>query len=321
METPSKIKSRWSRESRLKKGEKRIITPRDIEGFKLLYRYRYLQINDICAFVGGSEEIVRKRWGDFSAAPFFYVNRPHQQRERANANYAPMIYELDTAGYTLLRELGLPMKPKVYHRNFAHELMVNRVMFSIELGIRADPDAQLITWPEILAAGNLPRRTREAEHPNHIPYEFRTKAGVEGATIAADHYPFGIRFSGKYLFFPGIEADCGTEPLSTADYERSSIQRKFLAYLDILENKTYASHFDFPTFYVPFFFPTIARKESAMTLLERMTPNKPELRRFFLFKTYPTLTSFGKQAPATGHIYTEPFTRVGMAPFTIAQTK
>src|ERR1043165_4672575 len=35
----------------------------------------------------------------------------------------------------------------------------------------------------------------------------------------------------SYLFFPGIEADCGTEPIDSNDFERSSIAKKFAAYL------------------------------------------------------------------------------------------
>ncbi|MEK7994742.1 MAG: replication-relaxation family protein [Planctomycetota bacterium] len=322
MDAPKK-NSRWTREPSLKKGKPRSvrITPRDIEVLKLLHRYRYLQSDDICAFVGGSAQQARKRLNFLSRKPLTYINRPHQQRENANANYAPLVYELDSAGSTVLRELGFSIRPKVYHRNFVHELMVNRIMASLDLGIRASKSASLITWAEILAADHTPKKLKEVDAPTHIPYQQKVKGGSESATIAADGLPFGIQQDGKYYFFPGIEADCGTEPITTGDADRSSIVKKLTAYRYIMESKTYETHFGFPNLFVPFLFPTIARMESAMALWDRMTVDAPALRRFVLFKTFPTLTSFGKQAPATGHVFTEPFRRVGLAPYSLVQLK
>ena len=36
-----------------------------------------------------------------------------------------------------------------------------------------------------------------------------------------------------YFFCPGIEADCGTEPIDTSDFQRSSLFKKFVLYLTI----------------------------------------------------------------------------------------
>lgn len=255
-----------------------------------------------------------------SRKPLCYINRPHQQRQNADANTSSLIYELDTAGSTVLRELGLPIRPKIHHQNFVHELMVNRIMASFELGSRATGTV-LITWSEILAADHTPKRLKESDAPTHIPYDLRTKAGSEKATIEADGLPFGIKVDGRHFFFPGIEADCGTEPIMSGDIDRSSILRKLTAYRQVIERKTYETHFGFPNLFVPFFFPTIARMESAMALWERMTADAPQLRRFVLFKTFPTLTSFGKQAPANGHVYIEPFSRVQYGPYSLGQAK
>ena len=76
----------------------------------------------------------------------------------------------------------------------------------------------------------------------------------------ADARPFGLerdhRRPRSYLFFPGIEADCGTEPLDASDFERSSIAKKFAAYIAIAEQGIYRSHFGFPNFFVPLIAPT-----------------------------------------------------------------
>ena len=63
----------------------------------------------------------------------------------------------------------------------------------------------------------------------------------------------------SYLFFPGIEADCGTEPIDASDFDRSSIAKKFAAYIAIAEQRMHRSHFGFPNFFVPFITTTEAR--------------------------------------------------------------
>lgn len=52
--------------------------------------------------------------------------------------------------------------------------------------------------------------------------------------VRADATPFGLerRHNGEhtYLFFPGIEVDCASEPITTSDTQRSSIYKKIVAY-------------------------------------------------------------------------------------------
>ena len=70
---------------------------------------------------------------------------------------------------------------------------------------------------------------------------------------------------------PGIEADCGTEPLDASDADRSSIAKKLAAYTAIAEQGIYRSHFGFPNFFVPVITSTNARMSSIMRLLEKMS--------------------------------------------------
>jgi hypothetical protein len=74
--------SRWDREPALSGGKPRIaaLTGRDIEAFKLLARYRYLPLDDIHAFVGGSLKGLGHHFNVLSRKPNLYINRPHQQR-------------------------------------------------------------------------------------------------------------------------------------------------------------------------------------------------------------------------------------------------
>jgi len=139
--------------------------------------------------------------------------------------------------------------------------------------------------------------------------------------VTADARPFGLErtIDGKrtFLFFPGIEADCAAEPIETSDFERSSINKKFAAYIAIAEQGVYRSHFGFPNFFVPIITTTPVRMQSMMRLLERITEGRGS--KMFLFKTFPALTSFEKPPKPGGHVLTEPWQRVGFEPFSLTK--
>lgn len=297
------------------------LTERDIEIFKLLVRYRYLPSDDIHAFVGGSLNAIVRRLNLLARKPNAFLARPYQQRESADANYRRLIYELGERGSLVLRERGHSFLPKSYHRNFAHELMVGRIMASIELGARADQSLRLITWPEILASENTPAATRAPPAAASLPVTFSLNDQTHSVNLTADARPFGIErtHNGQrsYLFFPGIEADCATEPIESSDFERSSIVKKFAAYRAAVSQDLHRTHFGFPNFFVPFITTNQTRMQSMMKLLERMTGGRGS--KMFLFTTFPAFNSFEKPPPAGGHMLTRRWQRVGFEPFSFTE--
>ena len=303
--TPKKL-SRWSRDAILdEKGKPTVayVTDRDVEIFKLLARYRYLPADFIHAFMGGDYQSLIKRLNLLCRKPNLYLNRPVQQREHAEANYRKLIYELDSRAITVLAEHGLTYSKK-YHRNFVHELLVCQIAASLELGTKGTPNVSIIDWPTIMASERFPAATRKLAHPLSIPFN-----GDEHLT--PDWQPFVIKRDGLAKFFPGFEADCGTEPINASDDERSSIKAKFRAYLTIMEQEIFKSHFGANTFTVAFITTNTTRMQSMMALLERMNPGAHA--RHFLFKTAPSFTSYKKTFEPTGHMLTEPWKRVGHA--------
>jgi hypothetical protein len=313
-----KRNSRWTRDPVTDDGRTVVVHPtdRDVEIFKLLTRYRYLPSDYIHAFVGGSMSALSRRLNFLSRKPNFYLARPHQQRECADANYRHLVYELDERGSRVLKECGLSFLPKSYHRNFAHELMVSQIMASFELGTREMANVRLITWPQILASPNTPAGTRDSPTAASIPITFSFADERYSVNVNADGRPFGIERivggSRTYLFFPGIEADCATEPIDTSGFERSSIAKKLCAYIAIAEQGVYRSHFGFPNFFVPLITTNKARMESMMKLLDGMTGGRGS--KMFLFKTFPSFTSAEKPPAPDGHMLTLPWQRVGFPP-------
>ncbi len=315
----SRRASRWSRDPVLgATGAPVVVRPteRDFEIFRLLARFRYLPSDYIHAFVGGSEKALSHRLNLLSRKPNLFLSRPYQQRHSADANCRPLIYQLDERGARALRERGLPVPSKSYHRNFTHELMVAQITASIELGTRENPAIRLITWSEILASKHTPKATREAVNPAAIPITYSLRGERRAGEVLADARPFGLErtIDGKrsYLFFPGVEADCATEPLDASTIERSSIVRKFAAYTAIAEQGIYRSHFGFPNFLVPIITTNTARLQSMMELLERLTAGRGS--KMFLFKTVAAFTAPEKPPAPNGHMLAVPWQRVGFPP-------
>lgn len=245
-----------------------------------------------------------------------FIDRPKQQRDHADANHRPLIYELDDAGVRLMRERGSDVTLPNRGGTFAHELLTCRILVSIELGVRADPATRLIAWPEILRSGKVPDATLRLPRPERVSAAFELSGQFHRTEIAADGLPFGIERTvdalRTYLFFPGIEADCGTEPIEPADAMRSSIVRKIVAYRAIVGTGAHRSHFGFPNFFVPIVTTSSSRMDSMMRLLDRITEGRGS--KIFLFKVFPTATD---KPPERGHMLSEPWARVGYPRFSL----
>jgi hypothetical protein len=317
--------SRWSRGPVLDKDGRLVViqlTERDIEILNLLARYRYLPADDIRAFVGGSVKNVAHRLNLLSRQPNLYINRPHQQRQIAGTNSRPLIYELDGRGITVLRERDSLEPPRSYHRNFAHELMVCRIMASLELGTRRTSAIRLIAWSEIMMSEKTPLATRTSPSPNSISVSIFVREQHRSIKVTADARPFGIERTNRdgtrsYFFFPGIEADCASEPIETADIDRSSIYKKLVAYRAIAEQGLHKSHFGFPNLFVPIITTSMPRMRSMMDLLSRLTDGRGS--KMFLFKVFPSLASPEQSCAPSGQMLTEPWYRVGFDPLELTK--
>jgi hypothetical protein len=161
----------------------------------------------------------------------------------------------------------------------------------------------------------MPSATKTLENPQTICFE---RAGRAEA-IMSDWRPFVVErnlATKTYAFVFGFEADCGTEPIDSADQERSSIRNKFTAYSELLHQDVPRRHFGATTFLIPIVTTNEARMRSMMALLSRLEPGAFAKR--FLFKHIPSLIAIEKPAPSNG-LLLEPWQRVGCEPFSVAQ--
>ena len=133
-------------------------------------------------------------------------------------------------------------------------------------------------------------------------------------TVRADSLPFGIAIDlgdrKRFRFFPGIEADTGTEPIAVSNFDRTSIFSKFKAYLAIEADETYRTHFGFPIFFVPFVTTSASRMRAMMDELDRITDGHGS--KTLIFKV-------ASQEGAPGYLYSEPWERVGHDPIVLSK--
>jgi hypothetical protein len=282
------------------------LTELDLSILKTLAGHRVLSAEYLAALVGTSYKYAVYRLQILKSEPNCYVKVCDTQQENPKLHlYTPLFFELDSKGITELHERGVILPPRRPVRNLVHAVMVEQIMASFEIG------GTLISRADILVSDKTPVRTRNHPAPDRIPLP-------KERYIRPDGEMFVIQSPSGFSFLPGIEADTGTEPVHSYDYERSSIKGKFEDYITIIENEIYKSHFGAKTFFIPFITPTTRRLASIMTLLEQMTEKKPSLRKSFLFKTHPLFTSSTKPVPS-GHMITQPFQRVGYPPITFAE--
>src|SRR5688572_10164542 len=118
-----KLRSRMHAQPR---GRRLEITPRDLEIFKLLDRYRYLPSNFIHAFVGGNKSYHKARMTDLFHEG--WLRKPVPQWEAMNARYRFDTYELGHRGSAVLADRGLVVTRRLGTGGFfRHELMVCQI--------------------------------------------------------------------------------------------------------------------------------------------------------------------------------------------------
>ncbi|MGD1015337.1 MAG: hypothetical protein ABR863_02700 [Roseiarcus sp.] len=289
------------------------MTERQKQLLAFLERNRYATFDDIHAYLNGDPTALRYTIRVLKAKPNCYIKVCDQHAEERNLR-RKLAYELDKNGIEYLRENGRVIRDRRYARNFTHAALASHATASIEAGINAVSNARLISWAEILSSQNMPAETKRLDHPAGM----RTMYDVEGVvfekTVRADSPPFGIVLTladrKKFRFFPGIEADTGTEPIAVSNFERTSIFGKFKAYLAIEENETYRAHFGFPIFFVPFVTTSAVRMRSMMGELDRITDGRGS--KMLIFKV-------ASRDSAPGYLFGEPWERVGYDPIVLSK--
>lgn len=300
---------RRSRMRRSRTGKRIELTPRDLEIFRTLARYRYLRSTYLHAFAGGASQTrFKERLGDLFHEG--YLDRPERQWELASCRHQPVVHEIGAGAKRVLAEQGIVEEPGTWlgaapHRQFSHSLMICDVLASIELGSRTQPGLRLIPWPEMLS--KAPAETRALV----APYSLRTSASTDA--IVPDGL-FGIEYADgerkAYRFF-ALEADRGTMPVVRSDGNQTSYLRKLTTYRDIISKDVHKSQLRVPNLLVL----TVTTSRQRLNQIMARFQEQAGGATAFLFKAIDA-SELAVPAP---RFLLQPWERAGLPPLRIDQ--
>jgi Replication-relaxation len=293
---------RRSRMRRTRTGKPLALTPRDLEIFRWLSRYRYLRSTYLHAFAGGASATrFKERLGDLFHEG--YLDRPARQWEFADARCAPAVYELGERARRALAERGAEFEPRTFlssglHAQFLHATMICECLASIELAARSLGDLRFIPWAEI--AAKLPPETVRSPLPFKLP--LASGAIIPDALFGLEYLAGGRK---AYRFF-ALEADRGTMPVSRNKEGQTSYLAKLALYHEVIDRQLHRSHWGVPNLFVL----TLTTDENRLAdILFKLGGEHPLL----LIKAMPP-RALADPAP---ELLTEPWQRPGLAPFSI----
>ena len=183
-------------------------------------------------------------------------SRPLQQRQNADANYRPLIYQLDERGSRILagpRPAVSFQKPSSQLRARVDGRADHRFY---RAGYEGKRDIRLISWPDILANERTPLATRLSSTPAAIRVSYSLRGEQRHDDIYADAKPFGLERT-----IDGRRAICSSpasRPIARPSRSTPAIcaarrsLRSLLPISPIAEQGIHRSHFGFPNFFVPF---------------------------------------------------------------------
>jgi protein involved in plasmid replication-relaxation len=168
----------------------------------------------------------------------FYLCRPSQQFRTIDSRYNELVYDLTPASIATLKENGLWNEEKAKRFGpWLHSYMASCITASIELATLDRDELTYIPQSRILErAGTTLRFPTKITDP--ATKQTLTKTLIPDALFGLEYHHQGQKF---YRFFL-LEADRGTEPTTSKNFNRKSHQRNLAQYTDYVGNGRYKQH-------------------------------------------------------------------------------
>lgn len=231
------------------------MTEGDIEIVRHLARHRFLRSTHIATLVNRSVDRTNDRLERLYHAG--YIDRPRAQLDYYwKSGSAPLIYALSDRGARLLVErdglsfanLEWSRKNREAGRPFIeHQIEIADFQVALHRAVQARGDVQLLYADDILATA--PVVTRQARNP----FLLRAKLSHQGWTREIGVVPdvvFGLKFADGSRRCFMVEIDRGTMPITRADIDQTSFERKMRVYLTAYAAKQHQRQFGWKAFRV-----------------------------------------------------------------------
>jgi protein involved in plasmid replication-relaxation len=271
-----------------------ILTPRDLEILRAVYRHRLLRSTHLVALATGSRQATLRRLQ--LLFHHGYLDRPTMQLDWYTRGSEPLVYALGNRGAEVLETLGevrrgglrWGMKNRGLSRGFLrHTLAVAEVMMAFEVACRGREGVRMIQPEEVLAGA--PAATRR------LPFRWQVEIRQGGRLYRLGVEPdqvFGLHFEGvpenrkRAYFF--LEADRGTMPVMRKGLAQTSFCRKLLAYRKTWRQGLHRAHLGIPNFRV---LTVTTSRERVGHLVEECSSLSGGGSRLFLFAERAALHS------------------------------
>lgn len=256
----AEIHGRRSRYKRTRIGKRIVITNRDIDILRWLYRYRYLRAPQLISLLlPRSKKRFIERLGDLFHESGL-IERPKAQWRHFDARCTPMIYELSAKGQVFLesknqtsqRATTLSRRKRTGAKvQFDHAMMIVDALVEIELAAMANPDQRFVSVDEILV--RAPEATRRAPNPLSVPVTIQPNTTFPQikSTMHTHIIPdalYGIEYlidgEKRYRFW-ALECE-NTSPNWRSSPHKSSLARKHAAYDALISSGGYKKHWAVP---------------------------------------------------------------------------
>jgi hypothetical protein len=235
-----------------------ILTPRDLDILRAVYRHRLLRSTHLAALSGGSPQAALRRLQ--LLFHHGYLDRPAMQLDWYARGSEPLVYALGNRGAEILEAEGVARQRGIRwdtkNRNLSrvflhHTLAVSEVMVAFEVGCRGRKEVQFIPPEEIFVG--VTTQTRRLRLPFRWQVEIRQGGTPYRLGVEPDRV-FGLSFEGvpenraRAFFF--LEADRGTMPVARKSLVKTSFLRKLLAYQETWRQGLHREHLGLSNFRV-----------------------------------------------------------------------
>jgi DNA-binding Lrp family transcriptional regulator len=199
------------------------LTSRDGEILKCLQHHRFLRSDHIVALSAGSrQQVLRRLQRLFHHG---YLERPRCQIDYYQSGSRRIVYGLGYKGAAWLKrqlslqfhQLDWKQKSRVGRLFLEHALLVSDIMVAVELACRNRKDIRLLSPNDLKIA-----KMRE-------PFQWKVDIGQRQKCGVIPDRVFGLEVNGERCWY-FLEADRDTMPITRSNLDRTSFQRKLLAY-------------------------------------------------------------------------------------------
>lgn len=307
---------RRSSHERQSTGKRLRLSERDLLWLEKLQQHGPLPTSYLLAYTDAlraSDKRQKERLGDLfheenTAHGGAYLDRPPQQFATLKAGYNQLVHQVALTGLKALKEAALAHETGGHQGPWVHRHMVACTTASIELATLNRPDVSFIPQHRILerAETTLSWPVRIKDDSDQLVRKDLKPDALFGLIYHTDE---GDRFR----FFL-VEADRGTEPVSSRNWNRKSFERHLAQYEAYIAGEEYREHLNLTANLLVL---NVVPDAERLKLIRRQIGKQLASCSYQLFQTFPEFDAPWRPPEPNHALLGGAWLRVGYSDFLI----